>query len=452
MTSETKPKLYYGWIVVAVSFVTMAITSPAWFSFSLFYPPILEEFGWTRGATSSVFSLNLIISGMLSPVIGLLIDRYGPRIVMPIGALLLAAGFVGSSQIHALWHFYVWFGIVGAIGICGVQVVPHAALISNWFSRNRATAMGAIMASLGLGRLIFFPAIQYVITKYGWRAAYIWIATIIAVVVVPIIFLFQRHKPDDKGLQDHPEVAAGAAAHGSSGRQIVVVDQKWADTEWTLKRAVGTYRFWILSTLFVVATGATFVIGLQVVAYLQASGIDKITAASFVGLQGLMATAGNFIGGILSDRIGREKTLTLSAVIYSVGIVSLSLVISNPNQALLYGYAVFFGIGFGMSFPAVMASAADMFQGKRFGSIFGALNMLGGFGGAFGSWLGGYSFDKTGGYRAMFIIALVGVALMIILVWSVRPSRVRTFKRMSSQSEPPAWPDPVVLVETEKKA
>ena len=90
MNSETNQKLYYGWIVVAVSFVTMAITSPAWFSFSLFYPPILEEFGWTRAATSSVYSLNLLVSGALSPVIGLLIDRYGPRIVMPLGAASLS--------------------------------------------------------------------------------------------------------------------------------------------------------------------------------------------------------------------------------------------------------------------------------------------------------------------------------------------------------------------------
>jgi len=449
MNSETNQKLYYGWIVVAVSFVTMAITSPAWFSFSLFYPPILEEFGWTRAATSSVYSLNLLVSGALSPVIGLLIDRYGPRIVMPLGALLLAAGFVGSSQIHALWHFYVWFGVIGAIGICGVQVVPHAALISNWFSRNRATAMGVIMASLGLGRLTFFPAIQYVITRSGWRAAYIWLAAIITVVVVPIIFLFQRHKPADKGLQDHPEVASGASAQGSRGRQMVVVDRQWADTEWTLAKAARTYRFWVLCMLFVVATGATFVIGVQVVAYLQAAGIDKITAASFVGLQGLMATAGNFIGGILSDRIGREKTLTASSVVYTTGIILLSLVISYPMQPLLYGYAILFGIGFGMSFPAVMASAADVFQGKRFGSIFGALNMLGGFGGAFGAWLGGYAFDKTGAYRAMFVIALVGVASIVPLVWLARPSRVRTFQTVNSGTNAAAWSDQVV---TEKEA
>src|SRR5262249_32843619 len=239
MDSKPSQKVYYGWIVVAVSFVTMAIVSPAWFSFSLFYPPILTEFGWTRAATASVYSLNLFVSGALSPLIGLLIDRYGPRTVMPIGALLLAAGFVGSSLIHQLWHFYVWFGVVGAVGLCAVQVVPHAAVVSNWFVRNRATALGIIMASLGLGRLTLFPLIQYIISHQGWRAAYIWLAAMITIIVVPLIVLFQRHRPSDMGLENHNEVSSGATSEAAR-REVIVVDRRWAETEWDLKGAVGT--------------------------------------------------------------------------------------------------------------------------------------------------------------------------------------------------------------------
>src|SRR5712691_3593226 len=116
MSDQPKQKLYYGWVVVAVSFVTMAIVSPAWFSFPLFYPAVLDEFSWKRAATAGVFSLNLLISAIVSPLVGLLIDRFGPRVVMPIGALLFAAGLVGSSQIHELWQFYVSMGVVAAVG------------------------------------------------------------------------------------------------------------------------------------------------------------------------------------------------------------------------------------------------------------------------------------------------------------------------------------------------
>src|SRR5215468_10168075 len=114
MKSEADKKLYYGWIVVATSFITMAIVSPAWFSFPLFYPPILAEFGWTRAATAGAYSLNLLIGAIVSPFVGHLIDRFGPRSVMPAGVIVFAIGLAGSSQIHALWQLYVGFGVFAA--------------------------------------------------------------------------------------------------------------------------------------------------------------------------------------------------------------------------------------------------------------------------------------------------------------------------------------------------
>jgi MFS family permease len=430
----TKEKLYYGWIVLAVAFVTMGIVSPAWFSFSLFYPPILKEFGWRRADTAGAYSLNLMISAMVSPLVGLLIDRYGPRVVMPIGALVMAVGFVGSGQIQQLWHFYVWFGAVSALGFCAVQVVPNTAIVSKWFVRNRATALGIIMSSLGLGRLAFFPLVQYMISHVGWRTAYAGLGALIAVIVAPLILVFQRHKPADLGLENHPEVSADAHAD-SSRRQLIVVDREWAEREWTLWKAAKTFRFWALALLFAAGYGGTFVVGVQAVAYLTSAGISSIAAASFIGLQGLMSTFGNFAGGILSDRIGREKTLTLAVVIYVAGLFVLSLIESYPRTSLLYGYAIFFGIGFGMSFPAIMAASADIFQGKRYGSIFGAMTLIGSFGGALGAWLGGYLYDVTGGYRAMFVVTMSVVAASALFIWSARPSKVRVVRKATQPVE-----------------
>lgn len=438
MTAEPKQKLYYGWIVVAIAFVTMAIVSPAWFSFSLFYPQIFTEFGWTRAATAGAYSLNLLISAVLSPFVGLLIDRYGPRVVMPMGALVLAAGFVGAGQIHQLWHFYLWFGTVAAIGFCAVQVVPNTTLVSTWFVRNRATALGIIMGAIGLGRLVLFPLIQFMISHVGWRRAYVGLAIIIAVIVAPLILILQRHKPADKGLENHPEVsseASAAASVGPSRREMMVVDRQWAETEWTLKKAAQTYRFWAVSLLFAVFSGVTFLIGVQVVAYMTAAGISSIMAASFIGLQGLMSTAGNFVGGILSDRVGRERTLTLSVVIYVVGLFTLGVLEKHPHATLLYVYAVFFGIGLGMNFPASMATSADIFQGKRFGSIFGAMNLIAGFGGAFGAWLGGYLYDVTHSYRAMFMVTVSAVVVSTLFIWTARPSKIRVMRKTTQPVE-----------------
>ena len=439
MEKEPKQKFYYGWIVVAVAFVTMAIVSPAWFSFSLFNQPIFTEFGWTRAATAGAYSLNLIIGALASPLAGLLLDRYGARRVMSISALILAAGFYGTSMTQQKWHLYFWFGVVVALGLTAVQVVPNTAIVSNWFTRNRATALGIVMGGIGIGRLVFFPLIQTAIDRLGWRMAYVALAALIVTIVVPVILIFQRHKPADMGLEDHPETSSTAndSVAGANRRELTVVDPQWAATEWTLGNAAVTFRFWAMALLVALFSGGLFAIVVQLPAYLKACGFSGLTAASFIGLQGLLSSGGNFAGGVLSDRIGREKSLTLSVAIFITGVFLLSLVQSYPYVWLLYGYVIFFGFGFGVAFPAVMAASADLFQGKHFGSIFGAINMIGNIGGAFGAWVGGFLFDKTQSYSALFAVTVCSVVLALFFIWGARPSKVRMVSR-TAQAAPAA--------------
>jgi MFS family permease len=431
-------KFYYGWIVVATSFVTMAIVSPAWFSFPLFYPPILSEFGWTRAATAGVYSLNLLVSAAAAPLVGHLIDRFGPRLVMPIGAIVFALGLVGSSRISALWHFYLFLGVFAALGFSACQIVPNTAIISNWFTRNRATALGIIAAGVGVGRLTLFPVLQSIISTYGWRTAYVVLACALAFVVAPLIVVFQRHKPADKGMQDHPEASSAPPATrrpGGSRRDLVVVDHRWAAIEWDLKKALKTTRFWALTMLVTVYSAGLFMVIVQAVAYLTACGFTSAQAAAAIGAHGILSTTGNFAGGLLADRIGREKSVTLSIGLMMLGILSLSLIQGNPSNWLLYGYVFFFGSGLGLAFPTIMVSSADIFQGKHFGAIFGAINLGTGLGGAIGAWLGGYLYDHTHSYRPMFLVTLASMTLSAIFIWIARPGRVRTVSKLSPAVE-----------------
>src|SRR5260370_41629437 len=149
----------------------------------------------------------------------------------------------------------------------------------------------------------------------------------------------------------------------------------------------------------------------------------------------MISSAGSVFGGAMSDRIGREKSMTLSIVIFIAGIFALSLVESIHSTSLLYAYAVFFGVGFGMAFPTVMASSADLFQGKHYGSIFGAINLIGGVGNAVGAWLGGYLYDVTHSYRVLFAATIGAVAFSTIFIWSARPSKVRVVRRVAPVAE-----------------
>ena len=121
--------------------------------------------------------------------------------------------------------------------------------------------------------------------------------------------------------------------------------------------------------------------------------------------------------------------MTLSIAIFAAGLFILSLVEGYPSLWLLYGYVVFFGLGFGMAFPAVMASAADLFQGKHYGAVFGAINLIGGVGGALGAWLGGFLYDKTGNYRVLFAVTISAIVFSTVFIWSARPSAVRMVRR-----------------------
>jgi len=166
-------------------------------------------------------------------------------------------------------------------------------------------------------------------------------------------------------------------------------------------------------------------ISVQLVAYLTDIGYSSILAASVVGVQGFVNIIGRFAGGAISDRIGREKTLTLSVVAFLICLLLLNTAGAVTSQALLYVFAIFYGLGSGMTLPALMAAAADLYQGKHFGSILGVITLGGFSGGALGAWLGGYLFDLTQAYSVNFLVAAGMMLASAALVWKARPGAVK---------------------------
>src|SRR5256884_1001524 len=159
------------WMVVGAVWVTLAIASGLYFSFPIFFVALLEEFGWSRGATAAAFSISSIVQGTLAPVVGILADRVGPRRAMLGGACLLSGACVLSSQIGSLWSLYVVTCGLGASGLCAVSWVPSGALISRWFTDRRGSMLGLAFSGMGAGGLAIGPPAQWVITLHGWRAA-----------------------------------------------------------------------------------------------------------------------------------------------------------------------------------------------------------------------------------------------------------------------------------------
>jgi MFS family permease len=429
---------YYGWVILAACFVIIAVSSGVISSFPIFYVSVLRQFHWNRGNTAIAMSLHLLVNGGASPFVGVIMDRYGPRLAMPVGALLTAAGLCWLSRANALWQFYVAFGILAAVGSAMLLLVPLIAIVSNWFVRRRGMAIGIVASGIGAGQLLLLPLLQRLIALAGWRTAYLVFA--IAILVIPWVlvrqFLFNR--PEEVGLSVTDEMGQRQKEQASTSgwlagvnkvlapqNEIIVVDTAWARTDWTLRKAAYSLRFWALVMAMIVFAIGFYLVTVQLFAYLLDRGYNPAFAASLMGLLGCFNIAGKFGGGLLCDRIGREMSFSLAMALLIGSIVFL-----HYGRVAILGiaFALLFGVGYGMAIPSLMASATDLFQGKHFGAIFG-FNILGAaIGGALGSWLGGYLFDLTRAYGISFMLASIGMLVAALLLWKARPSAVRLLR------------------------
>jgi len=441
--------IYYGWIVVATCFLVIALVAPLVASFSIFQVPVLDEFKWSRGSFAIALSIHLVFAGIAAPFAGGLIDRFGPRRVMPIGTLLTALALILMSQSTSIWHFYVAFGLMAAAGSSLLQHVPLTALLANWFVRHRGTAIGIVSAGSGAGQLALLSLMQLLIKHIGWRHTYLVFGLTILVVPTTLILLFLHTRPEDRGLSIEEELgnqgardeaaaitqAGGGESEqsnqGGRGSEVVILDKEWVEVDWTLGKASRTFRFWTLAIVLALFSAGLLLISVQLVAYLGDKRYGPILITSVIGLQGGLNMLGEFVGGFMCDRIGREKTLTLSLVTFvaCIALLNLAGVVNSP--ALVYLFTLFYGLGFGMAVPALMISASDLFQGKHFGSILGVIVLGGYFGGALGAWLSGRLFDLTHAYQVNFLFAGLAMLISAALIWKARPGSVRQVRSLS---------------------
>ena len=415
--------LFYGWIVIAVAFVTMALGVNARTAFSLLFPAILDEFGWERGVTAGAFSFGFIASMTFTPVLGRLMDRFGPRYVIPCGVVMTCAGLALGTLARQPWHLYLTLGLLVAGGSVAIGYTGHALFLPNWFTRRRGMAMGVAFAGVGVGSIVLFPWLGAMIARVGWRAACWTLVVILAVTLIPLNLIFQRARPEDLGL--HPDGDARPAARDAGGHEANVVDRAWASTDWTLARAMHTARFWWMSLGFFCALFAWYAVQVHQTKYLLEIGFPAPLAAQALGLVGLMGVVGQIALGHLSDRVGREWVWTLASLGFALCYALLIVMAHHPTLWLLYLMVVSQGmLGYGLA-SVYGAIPAELFQGRHYGAIFGVVGITSGLGTGLGPWVAGAVHDRTGSYTAAFAIA-IGVSLLsIVAMWLAAPRKVR---------------------------
>ncbi len=314
-----------GWLMVAVTFVTLVVIYGVWYSYSVFLVALVQHFGWSRSLVAGAFSLLVLVHGGLGPLIGWMARRYGPRRLFLAGGIVMGIGLALTAETRAWWHLYLAFAGLTAVGISLAGWVPAVILVQGWFPRRFGTAMGVASAGIGVGILGMIPLAQIVIERWGWQWAFRMEAALTVGWLLPAAVWLIRDPP-----------GFGTPESSPAGTRTAPI----LDAHWTLATAARTWRFWGVAAGYFTGNFATQMLMIHQVAYLVDHGVSPMTAATVGGAVGLVSIGAKVGWGIFSDRAGRELTCTLAFGCVAASIAVLVLAGQHPASALPYVYAV----------------------------------------------------------------------------------------------------------------
>lgn len=404
----------YPWVVLGISFTTVAAAFGCRGAFALFFVAVVEEFQWSRALSAGALTLGAAAWTVSAPVWGRMLDRFGPRLVFPAGAGLMAAGFVVSGMTETVWHYYLGMGLLVGLGFAALPMTSQATVISNWFVRKRGMAMGVAASGVGAGIFLVVPAAERLIMGLGWRNAYLVLAGALLAAVVPLNLFFQRRRPQDMGLRPDLGATAAAGPEGSGAART---------GGWTLGTALRSSRFWVLALGYLLGAVPVHMVLVHQVAAMVDAGFSRELGAAVLSLTGLFTTFTMIGMGMLSDRTGREWAYTIGSMALTGGIL-LILFLDELSEVLLVGlYPPLFAVGFASRQSLYPTIAADIFHGPHFGSIIGVAALFIGAGSGVGPWLAGYLHDLSGNYASACWTAVALGLLSLACIWVAAPRK-----------------------------
>lgn len=398
-----KPKLFYGYIIVIISFLILFASHAIHLSFGIFFVPMLTEFGWTRAGTSGAFFLSWIVIGLLSIAMGGLNDRFGPRIVVTVCGFLLGIGSFLMSQITTVWQFYIVYGLIIGTGMC--YFVPITSTVARWFIRRRSTMTGIIVTGVGLGLFIGPRIAAQLIEAYDWRTSYIIMGGI-ALVIIVACAQFLRRDPAHSGQTAYVsnDTSEEGPMHGAE--------------EISPKEAVLTRQFWLVFIMFFSFGFCTFASQIHIAPHATDLGIPLTRASNILLIMGLVSMIARTIMGYMADRIGNKWAFAIGFALVLAGIITL-MPAQEMWQFLIF--AGIFGLGHGDCDTQLSPIVATLFGLTSHGLIFGLVNVGFTLGAAVGPLVAGYIFDVTNSYQVAFLVSAVLAGLGLISSLLLKP-------------------------------
>lgn len=410
--------LYYGWIVVGLTFMTILIAAGIRSITGILIIPLEQEFEWSRSAISFAFAINLTIYGFSGPFIAAGLERVGIRKTMAYAMALLVIGMIASLFMSKIWHLHMIWGIT--IGVaCGVFLtVLSATVANNWFEKRKGIVVGILMAATAAGQMIFLPLLSNLTESFTWRAG-IYIFIVLGVLMIPIIVIWMRDKPADKGLLPYGAVTNQSVSLKKS--KINPIKEAF-DVLWI---GVRTVPFWLLSiSFFICGLSTAGLIGTHFIAACGLYGISEVYAAGLFAFMGIFNIIGTMISGWLSDRFDNRWLLFWYYGLRGLSLMILPYALDLRSYPMLIAFSVFYGLDWIATVPPTIRLASEYFGKERGAIIYGWVFAAHQVGSGAAAFLGGYFYEIFNSYSITFISAgiLCIVATFFVLSFKKKPS------------------------------
>jgi MFS family permease len=388
------PRFHPAWVVLGALTLCMMAASGLRGVFGVYIKPMEADFGWSRGALSGAAAISLLLLGAVGPVVGRLADRWGPRRVIGLSLLLLAAGSIGSSFVQQLWHVYLTAGLMMALGSGGVAMTTGATVVTRWFERRRGLAVGLAAGGMSAGQLVVIPLATGLTIWFGWRSSYFWLGVGLLVLVLPIGVWLIRNSPEGEGLQPYgasgPPPGSAPGATPLAGRVSVV-------------EAAQTLPFWLLmATFFVCGYTSNGMVLTHFMPHAMEHNFTAIQASAALGVMGALNIVGTIGSGWICDRFGRRLPLATYYFLRGASLLFLLYVWDVPS---LHLWAAMFGLNYISTVPPTTTLTANIYGRHSVGELSGWIFFSHQVGAALGAALAGWIYEWTGSYNSAFVSA-----------------------------------------------
>ena len=407
-------RLHYGWLIVSVTFVTLITTAGFRATPGVLIVPLQDEFHWSRSTISLAISIGLLLYGLTAPFSAALMETFGVKRVMLWAVATIAAGSALTAGINAPWQLDLLWGVVVG-SATGAVAVPLAATVANrWFEQRRGLVTGLMSASNASGQLVFLPALAWLATHYGWRAASYAVSATAIAIVLPLVALLVRDRPQQLGLLPYGATVDVEVPDRPARPFRPAIDG--------LKLGLRSRTFWLLSgSFFICGLSTNGLIGTHLIAAAADHGMSAVAAASLLALMGVFDIVGTTLSGWLTDRYDPRLLLLWYYGLRGLSLLALPYALSAHHVALVV-FAVFYGLDWIATVPPTVALAADTFGRERVGVVFGWIFAAHQLGAAFAAWAAGATRGWLGSYGPAFVAVGAICLLASAMVMQIRRS------------------------------